>query len=272
MKNLFRLLATSVGKFLKENGPLQAASLAFYSVMSLVPIVSLIFVIARRMGIEEWVNAFLTREFSDYEEVLALILNFTESVLKNIRGGILAAGGMFFLLLSAFQLWSTFEKVMNQIWHVDKKRPFYFRLGHFLLLICVAPIVFFVVGSLEVMTASGLKKSIAEFLPIKGMIHPFTVKVFSALLIFFVLGMVYRLTPACRVGFASAWKGSLLASVIFILIQWAYIHFQVVTARYGALYGSFAAFPLFLLWLQLSWSVILLGANFSYNIQKKKLS
>ncbi|MGM0504498.1 MAG: YihY/virulence factor BrkB family protein, partial [Bacteroidota bacterium] len=103
-----------------------------------------------------------------------------------------------------------------------------------------------------------------------GYISPiifFLVKLIPYVLFWLVLTIIYMVMPNTKVNFKSAFIAGIIAGTIFVFVQWAYIHFQVGVSRYNTIYGSFAALPLFLLWLQISWLIILFGAEISFAVQ-----
>jgi membrane protein len=103
-----------------------------------------------------------------------------------------------------------------------------------------------------------------------GMISPLiflSFKLIPYVLIWILFSVIYILMPNTKVNLKAGIVSGIIAGTIFQLVQWAYISFQVGTARYNAIYGSFAALPLFLLWVQISWWVVLFGAELSFASQ-----
>ena len=82
-----------------------------------------------------------------------------------------------------------------------------------------------------------------------------------------LLAFMYAFIPNTKVNTSSCLTAGLVAGIIFVVVQRIYIYFQVGVAHYNAVYGSFAALPLFLVWLQLSWFIVLFGAELSYAYQ-----
>ncbi len=89
----------------------------------------------------------------------------------------------------------------------------------------------------------------------------------SFTLIWFVFTLIYIVIPNTKVKFVPALIAGIIAGTMFQLLQWGYVNFQSLLSSYGAIYGTFAALPLFMMWLELSWLIVLLGAEISYAYQ-----
>ena len=163
-------------------------------------------------------------------------------------------------------LLSNIERSFNSIWQVKKSRPFVRKFTDYLSIMLIAPIFIFVASSANVFITSQINVITTE-IALLGQIKPvinFFLHFIPYFLIWFLLTIVYMTMPNTKVNFTSALVGGIIAGTLVQLSQWGYVYFQIGVSRYNALYGSFAALPLFLIWLQISWLIVLLGAEISF--------
>lgn len=240
---------------------LRAPALTFYSMFSIVPIVALAFGIAKGFGLEMYVERQLEAALAGREEVFNWVMNLTESFLRQTHGGTVAAVGLIILLYTITMLLVNIEESFNKIWQVDKARPWARKFSDYFAMMFVAPLFFILASALTVF----LNTQIQEF---RGsLLNPvllFIVSLIPYILIWIIFTLLYIIMPNTKVKFGSALIAGIIAGTLFQLVQWAYIAFQIGAARFGAIYGSFAALPLLLLWMQVSWIVVLFGAELSF--------
>ena len=257
-----RISVIAARGFSKDMIQLRASALTLYSLLSVVPVVAMLFVIANGFGFKERIEAELIKSLQGHEEVLNWIIDFAEKLLENVKGGFLTGIGIVILLWSIMQILGNIESTFNGIWQIRKSRPFFRKFSDYLSMMLIAPILIFLSSSSTIFVASQLDK-FSEMYPILENLK-FVLKFSSYFLIWIVFTLLYVVMPNTKVNFKSALIAGVIAGTVFQLLQWGYIHFQVGVSRYSAIYGSFAALPLFLIWLQISWVVVLLGAEISF--------
>ncbi len=248
---------------------LRASALTFYSLLSIVPVAAMVFGIAKGFGFEARLDSELRKMISEREEmaeVLNYVLEFANSMLANINGGVIAGVGLVFLFWSVMKLLGNIENSFNVIWQIRKPRAFARKFADYLSLMLIAPILFFLSSTITVYLGNmaGSESIIWENL---GQVVMLVVKLMPYLLIFMLFTLLYVIMPNTKVQFKYALNAGFIAGIIFQITQIVYIYFQVGVGKYGAIYGSFVALPLFLIWLQLSWLIVLLGAEMSFAYQ-----
>lgn len=261
-----RILLLALRGFNEDNIPTKASALTYYSLLSIIPVVAMAFGIAKGFGLENFMEKQLSEAFSGREEVFNWIMEFSQSMLENARGGMVAGVGLIILLWTIFSILSNIETSFNQIWQIKHSRTFTRKLSDYFSMMFIAP-VFLMLSSAAVVYLSAKVSDISEQIRLLGFISPilmFLINLIPYVLIWFMLTLVYMIMPNTNVRFGSAFIAAVIAGTIFIITQWGYIYFQVGVSRYNAIYGSFAAFPLLLLWMQVSWLIILLGAEISF--------
>jgi membrane protein len=247
----------------------KASALTFYSLLSVVPIVAMMFAIAKGFGFHKKLQAQLLERFSGQEDVLLKVFEFSDSMLQKTKGGIIAGIGIAFLFWSVIKVLGNIEYSFNDIWKVEKQRSFARKCSDYLSVMLIGPVIFLMASSMTVIMASQVKfiaMKVAKLgvppAPILLLLRTFPLVLFSTLFAF-----IYIYMPNTKVHMRSALVAGVVTGTIYQVTQWVYITFQVGMARNNAIYGSFAALPLFLIWMQLSWLIVLLGAEISFSIQ-----
>jgi len=221
------------------------------------------------VGIDKHLTRYLNEQFTGQQEVLDWIIRFANSFLENTKGGLIAGIGAIILFWSVMKVFSNIESSFNAIWQVRKGRNWFRKFSDYISMLIIAPILLVSSSSATVFISTMLKQLASE-VAIIGMLSPllfFFIKLIPYVLIWLLLTMVFMVMPNTKVTFKSAFIAGVISGTIFVFVQWIYIHFQVGVSKYNAIYGSFAALPLFLIWLQMSWLIVLFGAEISFAVQ-----
>lgn len=264
-----RVVLLAIKGFNKDNCVLHASALTFYSMLSLVPVLALAFGIAKGFGLANRLRQEIIDNFSNQREVMDYLLQFSEQMLLNTKGGVIAGVGLGVLLWSVLKLMTNIEEAFNAVWEVHQTRPIIRRLTDYLSVILLAPILMVVASSGTIFIASEISsfKEQWQLLSYVGDVLLFFIKFVPYLIDWFLFVLLYMVMPNTIVKFRSALIAGILAGTVYQITQAVYINFQINVSEYNAIYGSFAALPLFLVWLQLSWLIILLGAEMSFALQ-----
>lgn len=261
-----RVLIVSVRKFISDGCSLRASALTFYTLMSIVPVAALIFAVAKGFGFKKYLQESIMEHLSDRQEVVAYIIEFSEGLLESARGGVLAGAGIIVLLWAVVKMLGHVEESFNTIWGVTRQRSLGRKFSDYLSIMLIAPVLLVVSSSAAVMVVSHMG-TISDDLGLAGFIAPLmdlAVRIVPFLLIWLLLSFMYVFIPNRKINLSSGVIAGACAGVIFIALQRIYIGFQIGVSHYNAIYGSFAALPLFLVFLQLGWFIVLFGAELSY--------
>lgn len=261
-----RVLVLSIRGYIEDRVVIRASALTFFSLLSVVPTLALGFGIASGFGVKKVLQDRLKDNLEGHEEVFSWVVTFADSMLQNTKGGWIAGIGIILLLWSVIKVLWNIESSFNHIWHVKKQRNFIRKVSDYISLIVVAPIMIILSGSMSIFITTRLANLSSEG-HILETISPFIVVLLNLspfVIIWILLTLLYMVMPNTTVKFKSALISAILAGSAFQLIQWGYIHFQVGVSQYNTIYGSFAAFPMFLVFLQTSWLIVLFGAEISY--------
>jgi membrane protein len=264
---LIRLLRTvilSIQGFNRHHGPLRASALTFYTLLSLVPVAAMAFGIAKGFGFEKRLQQQLLEQFSAQQEVVQQVIGFARNMLDNTKGGMIAGIGVVVLFWAVVRVLGNIENAFNHIWGV-RSRTFIRKLSDYLTIMLVCPLLVIMSGSVTVFITTEVSAISGRFelLQMVGPAIYVGLKILPYTLIWVLFTLVYVIMPNTRVRFDGALLAGFIAGSAYQAVQAAYIHFQVIVAKYNAIYGSFAALPMFLLWLQISWYIVLIGAEIS---------
>ena len=265
----FRVLLLALQGFMKNQGQKSVSVLTYYSMLNLVPIIGVAFGIAKGFGLEKLIESRIqqmAREANWQVEITDQILGFSRSLLDHVKGGLIAGIGVILLFWTVISIFGKIEDSLNTIWEVKKPRTLIRKFSDYLTMMVLAPVLFIISSSVTVLVASQIK-GILQKISLLG--------AFSSVILFLLnllpyvstwalFVLLYIIMPNTRVPLRSAIVGGVAAGTIYQLVQWIYIKFQIGAANYGAIYGSFAALPLFLVWLQLSWTIVLFGAEIAF--------
>lgn len=264
-----RVLLLAFRGYDEDKVSLRSSALTFYSMLSVVPVAAMAFGISKMVGIDKHLTRSLNDQFTGQQEVLEWIIKFANSFLENTKGGLIAGIGAIILFWSVMKVFANIESSFNAIWQIRKGRTWFRKFSDYISMLIVAPILLVSSSSATVFLTTALKDLVAEvsFLSMIGPVIFMFVRLIPYVLIWFLLTMVFMVMPNTKVNFKSAFIAGVISGTAFVLVQWIYIHFQVGVSKYNAIYGSFAALPLFLIWMQMSWLIILFGAEISFAVQ-----
>lgn len=261
-----RVLVLSIRKFIDDRLQFPASALTFFSMLSVVPVLALGFGIAKGFGYEKFLQQELTNNLKGHQEVVKYLLDFTNSFLERAQGGLIAGVGVAILFWSVMKVFGNIESALNSIWQIKKSRTFVRKFSDYLSMMLISPLLVVLASSANVFLSTQLN-TMEDRIALLGYISPviyILLKLVPYVLIWVLFSFIYIIMPNTKVNVKSGIIAGVVAGSIFQLTQWAYIHFQIGVSNYGAIYGSFAALPLFLVWMQISWLIVLFGAEVAY--------
>ncbi len=264
-----RVIMLLVRGLSEDKVQVRASALTYYTLLSIVPVLAMLFGIAKGFGLEARVTEELMKNFQGQQEVLNWAINFANRMLEITKGGFIAGFGLLLLFWAVIKVLSNVESALNNIWQIQKSRSFLRKFSDYMAILLLSPILMFISGSVTVFIMSrfgntGEGNVIMEYL---GPVVTGLIRVAPFFMMWIMFTMIYMIIPNTKVKFLAALLAGIVAGTLFQLVQWGYVHFQVGVSRYNAIYGSFAALPLFMIWLQVSWLIVLFGAELSFAYQ-----
>ncbi len=261
-----KVMMITIRTFSSQKIGFQAVALSFFSTMSVVPFVAIAFAVTDGFGLAGKLTEFLYGYFNNSQETIDMVLGFAQNIINTAQSS--AMGLVSALLFVWIVIWMmlSVERVFNNVWQVQKSRNLLKRLTVIFAMLFLSPfvvIVFF--------TGSFIYSHILEYMGLN--VEEFTV--FKTILTWLLFGVfatltfsaMYKFIPNAKVEYASALRAAIPAGIAFTLMQYMYLETQVFVTRLNAIYGAFAAVPLFMIWLNIGWFIILIGAELSYAFQ-----
>lgn len=240
-----------------------SAALTFYTLISLVPVLALVFAVVKSFGLAESLVDNLYSMLPQMPEVVDYIVDFANKALARTRGGVMATVSLVTLFWAVIRMFESIEANFNKIWEVKSTRNLVRKYSDYITVVIIAPLLWIVATSV-----GGYARELL------GMEDTVWMQLGSkALSLFFVWAMftfVYLVLPNTKVRLRSAIMASVIAGTCFFIFQSLYVYLIKWMTSYNAIYGSFAALPLFMLWMQNSWSILLIGCELSFAIQNEK--
>lgn len=257
----FRIVLFTARGFGRHDTGVRSAALSFYTVMSLVPILALVFAIFKGFGMEESFNGYLYEIFPNYTVLVDQIVVFIQNLLERTKSGIMAVSAFFLLIWAVIQVFGNVESAFNNIWEVKRSRSFTRRFTGYMAIVILVPIVLLAANSLYI----GVRNQVELFTG--SLVAEILFGIASAALIILMFSVIYYVIPNTSVKYINALKAAVIAGIGFMIFQVAYVFIQGNLSAYNAIYGTFAAIPLFLLWLQISWQILFFGGELSFAMQ-----
>ncbi|MCU0422589.1 MAG: YihY/virulence factor BrkB family protein [Bacteroidia bacterium] len=267
---LLRITILGVKDIIRKDLSLRASALTLYSIMSIVPVFAMVFGIAKGFGLEAYLDGQLKQWLGAQPEVLNNVTNYAHNMLGSVKGGVIAGLGFALLLWTIIQVLGNIEHAFNSIWYVKQPRTWVRKFTDYLSIMLVAPLFIIASGTATLFISTQVKELIVHF-SFLGETLTDVIIVSLKVLPFFttslLLFLLYQVMPNTRVKPIAALLAGIIAGTVFQFFQWGYINFQIGVSKYNSIYGSFASIPLFITWLQFSWTIVLVGAEISYSIQ-----
>lgn len=239
-----------------------AAALTYSTLLAIVPISAVVFGIARGFGYNKYIEEWFRESFSSQPQVAETIIGFVNSYLVHTKSGLFLGIGLLFMLFTVIMLISNIERSFNDIWQVKKPRGMFRTITDYTSLLLLVPIVIVITSGISIFFATVFKQ--IEDTMLIGPLAQAGLQLMPYIIMSGVFIALYVFMPNTEVRLRCAVVPGILAGVAMQGLQLFYIHSQIWVSSYNAIYGSFAALPLFMLWVQISWLICLFGAELCY--------
>ena len=265
------IIVVSVDRFTQNASAISASALTFYSTLAFIPIVALILAVARGFGASKSLETWMQGHAFTNPDVMQWVMNVAGKALDHTQSNIITGLGIVLLIWSAVRMMASTELAMNRIWGVKKGRGVVKKFTDYMSILFIAPILIVLVSSINVfMTASLQEYATSEsLLGYAGAALTAILRLAPYVLVWFLFVFLYMFMPTTPVKFKYALLSGVVAGTIFQVVQLFYLRFQLGVSSYNAIYGGLAALPLLLVWLQLSWSIVLWGTELCYIMRNR---
>lgn len=257
-----RRLMITIDGFLQNNLTSYAAALTYSCILAAVPVLAIIFAVARGFNFGSVIEEQLRSNIRMSPDIADTIFGFIDSYLEHTHSGIFLGFGVIMLLYTVIMLNSSIETAFNTIWHVRSPRNIYRRTIDYITVFVILPLMIVITSGFSVFMIT--LTSIFSDYQILSHTMEFVIQTAPVLLWCIAFVMLFKLMPNTHVRWRAVLVPGIIAGAVFQLLQYLYIHYQIVLSSYNAIYGTFAALPMFMLWLNISWIICLTFAQLSY--------
>ena len=265
LKKIYRIVFLTIRFFTAKRVMTQASALTYSTLLAIVPILAVVFAIARGFGYNKYIELWFLDTLSSQPQAAEAIVGVVNGYLIHTQSGLFLGIGLIFMLYTVLMLMNNVEETFNQIWQVSNSRPIIRSFTNYLAMFLLFPIFVIITTGLSVFMAT-IANSLKGSEVLGPAVH--TLLDYSPYLLLSLLFIgLYVYMPNTKVKVSCAVVPGILAGVAMHLLQMFYIHSQIWVTGYNAIYGSFAALPLFMLWVQISWTICLFGAQLTYTNQ-----
>jgi membrane protein len=261
-----RIVVLAARGFSNDNVQLRASALTLYTLLSVIPVAAIAFAIAKGFGLDKNLEQLIIEKFHSQQAVLNWLLTNARNAIEATSGGYIAGVGAIILFWSVMSLLDHIESSFNHIWQIRSSRPWFRKFTDYLTIMLISPVFLILSSSATLFISTQLSEYMLKA-PILDFFKPiitFLVQFLPYFLCWVTLTALFIIMPNTRVKFSSAVVAGIIAGTILQLLFWLYIDLQFGISKLSAIYGSFAAIPLFIIWLQSTWTVVLLGAEISF--------
>ena len=262
-----RVLFLSARRYSADQHNQRAVALTYYTLFAIVPLAALTFGIAKGFDIETRLRLFLNERFSQHEELLKYVYQFADTTLKQASGGLVAGVGVIALFWTVMWLAGNIEKAFNAVWGLPPRKNLLRKFSDYLAIMLLIPVVLVILSSAGVFLRAlfnNLSQKITFLGGAPAYLFSLAGNLTPVVLIIGLFTLIYLTSPNTRVRILPALFAGVVAGLLFQALQDGFIHLQGSIYRYNRIYGSFAALPLFLIWMQWSWQIALFGAEIGF--------
>lgn len=263
-----------INTFMDQKIGYQITALAYKSMLAVVPAIAIGFYLTDGLGLRDKFAQVLHSRLGD-EEIVQMMLNAADNIVATAESGLFGFISMFTFVWIVLSLMITVRQVFNNVWKVEKETNFLKMIGVIIGITILAPFVVMIFFSGSVVYSHVLDLIVPREEFFTEHLKPFITWLSFAGAIILVLSVMYKYIPGTKVLYRYAFKAAVISGIVFTGVQYLYLETQVMVAKQNAVYGVLAAVPLFMVWLNLGWTIILYGAELSYafqNVEKHQLT
>ena len=257
-----RVLHMLVRELLGGQLNLRAMSLVYTTLLSLVPLLAISLIVLKGFGFHNQIEPMLYNFLKPLGPEGGMVADKVVSFVDNINVGVLGSVGMVLLIYTVVALLQKIERAFNYVWQVEHLRPILRRVSSYLGVVLIGPVMIF---AAVVLSSDIARRLIA--------IEPFATLFLSVgdlipyVLVCLAFTFIYLFMPNTRVRVRAALVGGVIAGVVWNITGWGFSTFIASSSKYAAIYSSFAIFILLLIWLYMSWLVLLVGSQIAFFVQ-----
>lgn len=268
-----KLILLSVQGFTRDLCPLRASALTLYSILSIVPVIAMLFGIAKGFGFETMLQQQLLERAPHQDALMLQLISFAQNLLENTKGEVVAGIGIVVLFWSIINVIGNIEESFNAIWKLAHDRAMSRKFSDYLSLMLLAPVLIIASSSITVFVETKITWLISV-IELSAFGSWLVIKALSFSPLVLMIGLfsfVFIFMPNHKINYKAGIIAGIVTGIMYQLLQWAYLSLQIGVSSYNAIYGSFAALPLFVVWLQVCWMIVLFGCELAFFLQNYEI-
>jgi len=243
---------------------LRSMGLVYTTILAMVPLLAVSFSVLKGFGVHNQLEPIMLNLLAPLGEQGVEITQRILSFVDNIKAGVLGSMGLALLLYTVISLLQKIERAFNFTWRVSEHRPLAQRFSDYLSVVLIGPVlVFTALGMTASVSSAGLIKEVME-IEVIGVLLTFMGHLVPYILIIIAFTLVYVLVPNTKVKFKSALVGGVISGILWETSGWMFATFIVTSTKYTAIYSAFATLIIFMIWLYLSWLILLIGGSIAF--------
>ncbi len=265
LQRVCKTLVLTVKFFTAKRVMAKASALTYSTLLAIVPILAVVFAIARGFGFNIYIEVWFRDILASQPQAADIIIEWVNSYLVHTKSGVFLGIGLVFMLYTVLMLVNNIEETFNEIWQINSSRSIYRSFTNYLAAFFLFPIFIVVTTGLSIVMTT-IASSMPNVLML-GTVMEWLLSLLPYVLLSALFFGLYVSMPNTHVEWRCAIVPGIVAGVGIQWLQLFYVHSQIWVTGYNAIYGSFAALPLFMLWVQISWTICLFGAELTYTNQ-----
>ena len=264
-----KLIRIILNEFAENRMGFQCVALGYYSAMAVIPLAAFIFAVGGGLGLQDRISVLLYNILPNNPEFIDTILRTANNIIDSAKSGLVGTIGAVMFLWTIIWMFYQVERVFNNVWGIRRiPRKLVKRFSFYFLILFLTPFIIVIFGA-GIAIYSNITSLLGIHLHIKELSGLTT---FFGWLVLYALtsltfSAMYKFIPAVDVKYRHALVAAAVSGLAFVIFQWFYLNVQIYVTRLNAVYGALAAIPLFLMWLNYSWQIIIYGAQLSYGLQ-----
>ena len=265
LRRIYKTLLLTIKFFTGKRVMAKASALTYSTLLAIVPILAVVFAIARGFGYNKYIEVWFRDILASQPQAADIIIGWVNSYLVHTKSGVFLGIGLVFMLYTVLMLVNNIEETFNEIWQVNSSRSIYRSFANYLAAFFLFPVFIVVTTGLSVVMTT-IASSMPDVLML-GTVVSWLLSFLPYVLLSALFFGLYVSMPNTHVEWRCAIVPGIVAGVGIQWLQLFYVHSQIWVTGYNAIYGSFAALPLFMLWVQISWTICLFGAELAFTNQ-----
>lgn len=269
--SFMQIVLRTANGFATNRQGFQAVALSYFGIMAFVPLLAFIFAVTGGLGLADaaqWHDILGKVSFlADKPEITDWIISLALNIVNQAKEGGVGLVSALLFVWTIIWLFFQVERVFNYVWKTDNKRDrnILVRFSWFIGMLFLLPFVLVLFSGAFV-----LNTNLFKFMDLDiGLLNLSAFFSFVLLVAIgtFTFSLMFKYIPEVRVKYRYALSSALVTALVFFIFQYIYLETQMFVSRLNGVYGVMAAIPLFLIWMNISWQIILYGANLTKAVQ-----